>query len=121
VANPDAFPVRVETGRVSYVDGTTVVYVPFRDTIEDVRGALLHLHAHGLTRPVPGTVSERERVWPIEYFPTDDRRIWQVWFRNDRAELIEAMLHIRSACERATPGPWDDSNPAVNLDTFRVQ
>jgi hypothetical protein len=98
-----------------------VVYVPFKATIEDVRGALLNLHKTGMTRPVPGSTTERERVYPVEYCPTDDRDVWFVYFRNDRAELIEATLHVRQFQEFEKA--WDGFTlPLPNtVDPFAVE
>lgn len=113
-------PIRVTTGRVSFVDPDNLVYVPFRPTAADANAALAEVKRHGILRPLPGARLSYERVYPIDFFPTDDPHRWHVFFRNDQAELIECTLHEHYDRERTTPGPWDDTKQPEYIDPFSV-
>src|SRR5262245_57872094 len=116
----ESFSTRVTTGRVSFVDPTTLVYVPWRATAADANAALAELRKNGISRPAPGLSLSRERVYPVDIFPSDDRDVYHCWFRNDHAELIECTLHVRQLRTMKTPGPWDESNPAEPIDPFSL-
>lgn len=45
-------------------------------------------------RPVPGTTDRTERVYPMEWCPTEDPTVYYVNMRNDDGELIEVTAHV---------------------------
>ena len=113
-------PHPITTGRIAFIDETTVIYVPWQPTIEDIRGALREIYHKGITRPKPGNPAQAERVYPIEYCVTEDPRTWLVFWRNDHAELIETTLHIRDRAERSDAGPLDRNATPHLADPFRA-
>jgi hypothetical protein len=46
-----------------------------------------------------------ERVYPLDFCPTDNPHVWVVFMRNDGAEFIEAHLHIVTRGDRETIAP----------------
>lgn len=111
---------RVSTGRIAFVDPGTMVYAPFKATIEDARAALLEIHRDGLYRPMSDGTGQLERVYPIEYCVTDNPREFVVFLRNDHAELIEARLIVRHYGTSRTPGPWPGGVSPDTIDPFKL-
>lgn len=82
------------SGRIGFVDERTVVYVPDRATTADARQALRDVYHAGILRPKPDKPGETERVYPLDYWPTDDPDRWIIPMRNDGAEYFEAELFV---------------------------
>lgn len=111
---------RVGTGRIAFVGPDTMVYAPFKATVEDARAALQEIHRDGLYRPMSDGTGQLERVYPIEYCVTENPREFVVFLRNDHAELIEARLLVRHYGEHRTPGPWPNDHSEDLIDPFKL-
>lgn len=84
----------VNSGRLAFVDPLTLVYVPNRATVADGRQALRDVYTAGLLRPRPEPPGGSERVYPLDYCPTDSPDRWFVPMRNDGGEWLEVELHV---------------------------
>lgn len=98
----------VPTGTVWMPSPAVILYTPRKLTIADARATLAGLRAKGLIRPDPNRPGMTERVYPLEYAPTEDPRTFAVVMYNDAGELIEADLCI------IDPGPFRPTDPEAD-------